>query len=105
MGCVRGCCPSQRDHYRSIGFPAVQGPVAESTRREAQLGRDLDAYKRMRQANLQPKTYQGAAELERRANSRFEVESGRILPDTKKVRDSIALGNEISAAMGVPGTA
>lgn len=72
MSCVRGCCPTQRDHYLSV---AVRPAVTPQARSESQLGRDLDAYKRMRKRGLQPKAIDGAAVAEARAESKFEVET------------------------------
>lgn len=49
-------------------------------RREATLSKDLDAYKRLRKNNVQPKCIDGASRVEARAQEKWQVESG-ILPD------------------------
>lgn len=52
--------------------------------RERELRRDIDAYRRLRSDGLQPKSYRGAARLERRADTAWGVEQGgRDLPDGK----------------------
>lgn len=48
--------------------------------REVALSKDLDAYKRLRQNNVQPKCIDGASRVEARAQEKWQVESG-ILPD------------------------
>jgi hypothetical protein len=47
---------------------------------ERRLGEDMPAYKRLRQAGMQPKGIAGAADVERRAETKYEVESGNIMP-------------------------
>jgi hypothetical protein len=48
--------------------------------REKQLGKDLAAYKSLRQQGIQPKCIDGSADLATRATTSYEIESGRILP-------------------------
>lgn len=40
------------------------------------LEKDLDAYKRLRNEGLQPKAIDGSAEVEKRANYKWQVETG-----------------------------
>jgi hypothetical protein len=40
------------------------------------LEKDLDAYKRLRQEGLQPKAIDGSAEVEKRAEHKWQVETG-----------------------------
>lgn len=49
---------------------------------EKSLEKDRPAYARMRKAGLQPARVTGAAELEK-ADTRFEIESGNIMPGKK----------------------
>ena len=60
---------------------------AQANSFEAGLAKDRPAYKRLREEGLQPHALKGAAELEARASSKWEIESGRILPerDAKRV--------------------
>lgn len=80
MTCARGCCASPSEHYRSLSLGSPTPEAASTNRFEAALDRDRPAYKRLRAEGLQPARLKGAAELEKRAGSRFEIETGRILP-------------------------
>lgn len=54
-------------------------------RKDEQLGKDRDAYKRMRDQKLQPERLNGAAEIESKAETRLEVERSTILtPDQRR---------------------
>jgi hypothetical protein len=49
---------------------------------EAYIGgreKDIAAYRRLRADGLQPKTTTGAAQLEARADSKWEVETGQMI--------------------------
>lgn len=59
---------------------AAGARVKEVADRERRWDRDMGAYKRMRRDGVQPKRIDGAAEVERRAEERWQVETG-ILPD------------------------
>jgi hypothetical protein len=58
--------PSRRDGRRA----------ATINHKDKVLEKDLDAYKRLRQEGLQPKTIDGSAEVEKRANYKWQVETG-----------------------------
>lgn len=75
MRCARGCCPSDRDHYRSIGV-AIRA-LAAGNRADQRLAKDLKAYKSMVDQGLEPCTTEGAWELQDRPVHEIE---GR-LPD------------------------
>lgn len=45
------------------------------------LDKDLDAYKRMRQNGVQPRKIDGSAKVEKRAEEKWQVETG-IVPNT-----------------------
>lgn len=47
--------------------------------------KDVAAYKRLRKDGVQPKTVKGAAELESRAASKWEVETGMNLGGSEKL--------------------
>jgi len=55
--------------------------VAEHNATERGWKKDMPAYKRLRANGLQPKRIDGAAEIERRAQESWQVETG-ILPNT-----------------------
>lgn len=89
-----GCscnCATFREHVGNgpyIGAaarPTRDNNVQAVTDREAQLTKDLPAYKRLRQDGLQPKHVGGSADLEKRATDSFEVETGHIYPDKKNM--------------------
>ncbi len=86
MPCGHGCCETYREHVASIGFAASAMPtrhahVAATEQREKALSRDRAAYKRLRDDGLQPRSVRGADRLEKHADHRLEVESGRLLAD------------------------
>jgi len=55
--------------------------VAQVNATEQGWKKDMPAYKRLRANGLQPKRIDGAAEVERRAQESWQVETG-ILPNT-----------------------
>lgn len=57
---------------RTIQFGNVEPPAERLI--DAQRGRDLPAYQRLRQQGFQPKHTKGCAELETRAHSQFEID-------------------------------
>jgi hypothetical protein len=59
---------------------------------------DVAAYKRLRKDGLQPKTVRGAAALESRAVSKWEVETGQNLGGNAK------LGAKFDAAQAILGS-
>lgn len=55
--------------------------VAKVNATERNWNKDMPAYKRLRADGTQPKRIDGAAEVERRAQEKWQVETG-ILPNT-----------------------
>lgn len=53
--------------------------VAQVNQTERNWTKDMPAYKRLRDEGLQPKRIDGAAEVEKRAKEKWQVETG-ILP-------------------------
>lgn len=80
MACAKGCCETAGEHYRSLSLGTPTPDATSTNQFEAALDKDRPAYKRLREEGLQPARLKGAAELEKRAGSRFEIETGRILP-------------------------
>jgi hypothetical protein len=79
MTCVRGCCPTQAEHYRSL---SVQKPAAaDRRRRDYALGADLVAYKALRRQGFQPPRIDGSYDLTRRATSEAEIRLGQVISD------------------------
>ena len=83
------------DAVRSIGFGVgtmpTRHPGSQAVEaREKRWEKDMPAYKRMRQQGLQPKTIDGSAHIEAKAETRFEVESGQVLPgQAKKIETAV----------------
>lgn len=74
-----GCCASYRDHVASVSISAAAMPsrkaaVADQGARDAVLGRDMDAYKRLRADGVQPSGIDGCAHLEKHADQQVQVE-------------------------------
>ena len=70
---------------RSISFAASAMPtrhvdVAATTKNERELVRDMSAFKAMRDQGIQPARLTGAADLQARASTKREIETGTILP-------------------------
>lgn len=89
MSCARGCCETQREHYLSVGIsatatPSRSGPVVAKLQKDKDFSQDGAAYKRLRSQGLQPRRIDGSAEIEAKASTRVEVESGKILNPRKK---------------------
>lgn len=106
MACARGCCPSPRDHYKSIRLGAKATPTKASAQetiateeRQKRWDRDMPAYARLRAEGLQPPQIDGSAELEAKARSKTEVEMGEIMEGEGKrfaeVNDMIQTGEKI----------
>ncbi len=72
MTCARGCCPSPREHYQSLRFlDTGQGSYHQKDR---QLAKDRDAYKRLRNEGLQPRSVDGSHYVEQTASTPEQVE-------------------------------
>lgn len=54
------------------------GRVAAINATERGWNKDMPAYKRLRQQGLQPKRIDGAAEVEKKANEAWQVETGIV---------------------------
>lgn len=80
--------------------PARRGRVLEIDATEKRWDKDLPAYKRMRQAGLQPKTTRGAAALEDRAGDQLAIDHGDLIATygESRVRETAAAVGEGIAA-------
>lgn len=54
------------------------GRVAQINATERGWNKDMPAYKRLREQGLQPKRIDGAAEVEKKANETWQVETGIV---------------------------
>ena len=82
---VEGCfgCRTAGIQFGAASMP-TRGRTARSAVIEAKdrvLDKDLDAYKRLRKDGLQPRKIDGSAEVEKRAEEKWQVETG-IIPNT-----------------------
>jgi len=59
--------------------------AAKVEKATAIMHKDVEAYKRLRKDGVQPKSTKGAAELEKRAGSKWEIESGQNLGGNAKL--------------------
>lgn len=89
-----------KEKIRSVGVMRRTGAVP----REARLGKDRDAYRRLRAEGLQPRTVEGSAELEATMDHRFEAEVGHVFsreryPDRKALVSRVEEGLEQGRAM------
>jgi len=78
---VEGCFGCRVAGVRmGVNTTTTRGPkVAETNTTERNWNKDMPAYKRLRADGLQPKRIDGAANVEKRAQEGWQVETG-ILP-------------------------
>lgn len=64
MPCSRGCCATQREHYKSLVFGT---PPAESDKFAGgytkHFDADMNAYRELRKGGVQPEQVDGSAQL------------------------------------------
>jgi hypothetical protein len=73
MSCFAGCCETNREHWRSIGFATKA--LVQGNRADQKLSRDLKAYRSMVEQGLEPCRTEGAWELQ---DHSADVIEGRI---------------------------
>jgi hypothetical protein len=85
--CPENCfgCKAANVGFASSAMPTRKPQVVERKEWEKTTVKDLAAYKRLRQDGLQPKATKGAAELESRAASKWEAETGQNLGGNAKL--------------------
>jgi hypothetical protein len=90
------------DKVRSIGFGSGTLPTRHAAsnaveEREKRWAKDMPAYKALRAQGLQPPRIDGSAKLMAHAETRFEVESGQILPgQSKKIEAAVTAVESIT---------
>jgi putative FmdB family regulatory protein len=80
--------PIQRTYGTVLIAPSAMATRSDAARVEKDtevMHKDVAAYKRMRKDGVQPKSIKGAAELEQRAGSRWEIETGMNLRGNEKL--------------------
>jgi hypothetical protein len=94
MACSRGCCESQAEHYRSVQTAKgdLSPEVADINRREKQLVKDREAYKRLRKDGLQPHQLSDSAKIEASGVEQIDIDMKIQIPasDRDRVKDIIA---------------
>jgi len=77
---VEGCfgCKIASTSFGSNSTTTRGAAVANTNKTERGWQKDMPAYKRLRKNGLQPRQIDGCAEIERRATTAEQVETGRI---------------------------
>lgn len=77
---VEGCfgCKIASTSFGSNSTTTRGAVVAQTERTARNWDKDMPAYKRLRKNGLQPKQIDGSAEIEKRAETKVEVETGRL---------------------------
>lgn len=77
---VEGCfgCKVSGLSIAASATPTRRGGARAATinAKDRQLEKDLDAYKRLRDEGLQPKAIDGSSEAEKRAEHKWQIETG-----------------------------
>ena len=101
---VDGCfaCKIRSINIAPSATPSRRGGSEAATNKatEQRWEQDHPAYRRLRANGLQPRSLDGAAELESRAVDRFEIEMGHLVPKEQhaEVREGLALAQELRDA-------
>lgn len=84
--CTETCfgCKIQSISIAASAMP-TRSEAASIEKNTAVMHKDAAAYKRLRKDGVQPKSVKGAAELERRAGSKWEIETGMNLGGDAKI--------------------
>jgi hypothetical protein len=82
---VEGCFGCKISHVGIVAdaMPSRGGKarVATINNKDRVLDKDLDAYQRLRRNGVQPRKIDGSAKVEKRAEEKWQVETG-IVPNT-----------------------
>lgn len=63
--------------------------------KEQRWQRDMPAYARFRRQGIQPKAIDGADEMEARARTRFQIETGIYVSSEEKVQEGMGMAQEL----------
>lgn len=77
---VEGCfgCKVASTSFGSNSTTTRGAVVADTNKKERGWQKDMPAYKRLRADGLQPRQIDGCAEIEKKATTTVEVETGRV---------------------------
>ncbi len=81
-----------KEKLRSISFATRKHPTQV---REDRLSDDLDAYARLRKNGVQPQGIDGAADIEKKATERFEIEMGMTAQSKKGLAQAKSLVKDL----------
>ena len=92
-------CKISTIDFGSSAMPTRHPTAAATEARERRWSKDMPAYKELRAQGLQPPHIDGSAELAAKAETRFEVESGKVLPgQAKKIESTVNAIESITGA-------
>lgn len=76
-----GCfgCKIKGISFAASAMPTRSPDAARIYKADKQLDRDRSAFKAMREQGIQPARLKGASEMEARASTKHEIETGKIL--------------------------
>ena len=96
MACPSGCHNTYREHLLSINIAPSATPsrrggqeAKEINERERRWQKDMPAYKEMRKTGLWPTRIDGAAEMQTRARSQWEVETGHLFDSPQESKEAL----------------
>jgi hypothetical protein len=90
-GCM-GCKVSTISVSATVLATRESAQLAVKTMNEEKaMSKDLPAYKRLRKQGYQPKSTFGAADLEARATTEFEISTGRVHADPVKLQTTLRM--------------
>lgn len=72
-------CKIKSISFAASAMPTRKPEAVATTQREKQLVKDRTAFKAMRDQGIQPARLKGAAELQDKASTKHEIETGKIL--------------------------
>ncbi len=82
---VEGCfgCRTAGIQFGAASMPTRAGTARSAVieKKDRVLDKDLDAYKRLRRDGVQPRKIDGCANAEKRAEEKWQIETG-LLPNT-----------------------
>lgn len=81
-------------HISAELTPAKRPETVAANARERLWAVDRDAYKRIRQDGIQPRSVLGAAELEKHAETKTEIEMGKIMP-SRWVKEGVDMSQDL----------
>lgn len=77
-------CKVRTISFAASAMPTRSPDAARAKMKDPELQKNLDAYRRLRMDGTQPKSIHTAAKMEAQATEKWEVETGRIVPDERE---------------------